>query len=267
MCNYFWHDIFKESNNRIHSILKLISAMKTMIYFTIIASAILLGSCERDFVEVVKGSGPVVSETRHISNYDEVSLSIPANVYIYQGNEETVIVEAQDNVIDVIRTDVDRDELNIRFANHVLVKRHEPIKVFITTRNLSQIRIAGSGNVYSETPIITDRLYIKISGSGNVDLHEIDSPLVDAQISGSGKVYLSGFCADQVLNISGSGNIHAFNLMSETADVNISGSGKTEITVSQYLNARISGSGDVFYKGRPSVDSRISGSGRIHSVD
>ncbi len=263
----FWHDIFKGSDIQILSILKFVTVMKTMIYFTIIASAIFLGSCERDFVEVVKGSGPVVSETRHISNYDEVTLSIPANVYIYQGNEETVVVEAQDNVLDVLRTDVDHDELNIRFANHVLVKRHEPIKVFITTRNISQIRIAGSGNVFNETPLIAERLYIKISGSGNVDLHDIDSPVVEAQISGSGKVYLSGYCADQVLNISGSGNIYAFDLMSETADVNISGSGKTEISVSEYLNARISGSGDIYYKGHPSVDSRISGSGRIHSVN
>jgi hypothetical protein len=222
---------------------------------------------EKDWVDVVRGSGPVVSEDRTTPSYHEISLNIPADVYIYQGTDEGITIEAQDNVLDVIDTRVRNNELDIKFENGVVVKHFEPIKVYITTADLSEIRISGSGNVYNETPIITPELNVRISGSGNVDLHGIDTHSLDAQISGSGKVYLSGICDEQMLRISGSGDIYAFNLMSENADINISGSGKTEINVTNYLHGEISGSGNIYYKGHPDVESHISGSGGIYAVN
>lgn len=241
--------------------------MRTQLYLAIIGTTLLFSSCENEWFDVVKGSGPVVSETRSTSSFNDLSLSIPADVYIYQGNDEGITIEAQDNILDVIRTDVKHDELEIRFDNGIIAKRYERIKVFITTNDLSMIRISGSGNVYNETPIVTDELNIKISGSGNVELRDIDAPLVEARVSGSGKVNLSGFCAEQNLDISGSGDIYAFGLLSETVRINISGSGKSEISASEYIDATISGSGKVYYKGHPDVDSRISGSGGIYHVD
>lgn len=241
--------------------------MNSKFYLPIVAAAMLFSSCEKEWVDVVRGTGPVVSEDRTTPSYNEISLNIPADVYIYQGENEGITIEAQDNVLDVIDTRVRNNELDIKFENGVVVKRFEPIKVYITTHDLSEISISGSGNVYNETPIITDELTVRISGSGNVDLHDIDTPRMTARISGSGKVYLSGYCADQFLQISGSGNIHAFNLLSETADVSISGSGKTEVTVSDYLHAEISGSGDIYYKGHPDIESHISGSGGIYSAN
>ncbi|HLN52846.1 MAG TPA: head GIN domain-containing protein [Lentimicrobium sp.] len=241
--------------------------MRTQLYLAIIGTTLLFSSCENEWFDVVKGSGPVVSENRNTSSFNDLSLAIPADVYITQGSEEGITIEAQNNILDVIRTDVKHDELEIRFDNGIVAKRYEPIKVFIVTNDLNMIRISGSGNVYNENPLITDELNIRISGSGNVDLHDIDAPVVDAKISGSGKVYLEGYCKDQYLNISGSGDIYAFGLLSETADITISGSGKSEISVSEYLNANISGSGKIYYKGRPDVNSKISGSGSIYHVD
>lgn len=241
--------------------------MNSKIYLPIVAAAMLFSSCEKDWVDVVRGTGPIVSEDRTTPSYKEISLNIPADVYIFQGENEGITIEAQDNVHDVIDTRVRNNELDIKFENGVIVKRFEPIKVYITTMDITEIRIAGSGNVYNETPIVTDELNVKISGSGNVDLHGIDTPKMEARISGSGKVYLSGFCANQYIQISGSGNIHAFNLISETADVSISGSGKTELTATDYLHAEISGSGNVYYKGHPDIESHISGSGGIYSAN
>lgn len=241
--------------------------MNSKFYLPIIATAILFSSCQKEWVDVVRGSGPVVSEDRTTPSYDKVSLNIPADVYIYQGDEEGITIEAQNNILDVIDTRVRNNELDIKFENGVVAKHYEPIKVYITTANISEIRISGSGNVYNETPLVTDELNVRISGSGNVDLQDIDTPLLDARISGSGRVYLSGECAEQILRISGSGNIHAFGLYSDEADINISGSGKTEVNVTDYLHGDISGSGSIYYKGHPVVESHISGSGRIYSAN
>lgn len=240
--------------------------MRYTSYFLALLSLIILSSCEKDYIDVVKGSGPVIAETRKTASFNMINLSIPADVFVTQGNSERIVIEAQENVMDVINTDVRGGEVNIRFANGVVVKRFEPIKIFITTRNIKELRVSGSGNIYNNSPIFTDELYITVSGSGNVDLQDIDSPIVESNISGSGQIYLSGFCADQYAQISGSGSIHAFGLLSESTNIDISGSGKTEVSVSNYLSVRISGSGNVYYKGRPSLVTRISGSGGVYSV-
>lgn len=237
--------------------------MRLNYFLPVLPALLLLTSCNKEWRDVVKGDGPVVSEDRYTRSFEEISIDIPADVYIYQGNDEVVTIDAQANVIDIIETDVSAEELDIEFAENVVLKKHERIKIYITTRDLTAVRISGSGNVYGETPIITNELIIRISGSGEVDLHDLDTPLVDASISGSGKLYLDGFTKDEIYRISGSGDIYSFGLLSETAEVTISGSGKAELMTDHYLDASISGSGSIYYKGHPDIDMHISGSGRV----
>lgn len=243
--------------------------MKTKLYLSfLLITAIAFTSCRKDWFDVVRGSGPVVSEDRSVATYDEVDLSIPADIYISQGNNERITIEAQENILDVIETDVNNHKLKLRFSNGVSVRRFDPIKVYITTRDITEVSVSGAGNIYNDGPLVTDVLNIRVSGSGNIELDDIDSPIVDTRISGSGKVYLSGFCDEQYLQVSGSGDIYGFDLESSDTEVEISGSGKAEVRVEHYLKARISGSGKVFYKGNPNhVDSKISGSGGVYHVD
>lgn len=239
--------------------------MKAKIYLTILAFTLLFASCEIEY-DRISGIGPVITEERHVSILKNVSLSIPAEVYLYQGNDEEMIIEAQSNILDIIETEVSGNELRLKFENGVGVGRHEKIKVYITSRDFNHIHIAGSGDIYNETPISTNSMDLKISGSGNIYLADVDVDELEASISGSGKITVKGTCIDQYLRISGSGDIHNFDLDSENAEVQISGSGKTEVTVDDYLYARISGSGSVYYVGHPLVESRISGSGGVYPV-
>ncbi len=102
--------------------------MHTKLFLPLIVATLLFSSCASDWVEIVKGSGPVVSEDSNTSSFNEVTLSIPADVYIYQGTDEGITIEAQDNVLDVIRTEVRGSELNLRFENRVVVKRFDPLR-------------------------------------------------------------------------------------------------------------------------------------------
>jgi hypothetical protein len=243
--------------------------MKTNLYLPLLfLSTILFTSCEKDWLDVVKGSGPVVSETRSVASFDDIELNIPAEVYIIQGENESITIDAQANVLDVVETNVNRHELKIKFSNGVVVKRYETIRVYITTNELTEISVSGSGSVYNDSPIITNELRLRISGSGKVDLYDVDASIIDSKISGSGNVYLTGVCDDQFISISGSGDIKAFDMISENTEVDISGSGKGEVRVNNLLKARISGSGKVYYKGYPHhIDSKISGSGGVYHVD
>lgn len=243
---------------------KILLIMKAKFYLTILATTLLFVSCERELFDRVRGVGPVITEERHVPSLKDVSLSIPAEVYLYQGDNEELVIDAQANILDIIETEVRGKELKIKFQNGIGVSRHEKIKVYITSPDFSRIHITGSGDIYNETPIVTSTMDLKISGSGSIFLNDVETDVLEASISGSGNITVIGNCHDQYLRISGSGDIHNFEMISEETEVQISGSGETEIFTDDYLYAKISGSGKVFYKGNPIVESVISGSGGVY---
>lgn len=243
--------------------------MKTLNYLRLLpifALALFLTSCEGDGWNNIRGTGPVYSETRDVPTHRDISVAIPADVYIVQSPVRDLTIEAQANVLDAIETYVSGNELKIKLENGAGLGRHETIKIYISSAYYNSIRLSGSVNLYAETPIVTDVFDVSISGSGSVDA-EVFANTVRASISGSGKMWFEGSAISQIFTISGSGDIYAFAMPCKTADINISGSGKTESTVGDFLKARISGSGNIYYKGYPVIDSRISGTGSVIHVN
>jgi hypothetical protein len=208
----------------------------------------------------IRGSGPTVEEHRTVQDYNEISLSIPARVYLQQGPTEEIRIIAQENVLENIETYVRNGNLKIKFDRNV--RRHEPITIYLTTPEITSLSISGSGDVIGENTIETESLSVHISGSGEADLEVITDEL-RTDISGSGKVYYTGEAGEQNIHISGSGDVHAFDLLSNSAEVHVSGSGNSMLWVTDHLDVRVSGSGDVEYKGNPHITSRISGSGKV----
>lgn len=210
----------------------------------------------------ISGEGPIVKRTLDLSSFNKVVLTNNANVYLRQGSSQSVEVEAQQNIIDNLVTEVSDGTWKIRFDDPV--RRSEGITVYITIPTLEAVRISGSGNLKGENTFTgINELGVSISGSGNISL-EVEANIVDTHISGSGDIRLAGRTDKHGISISGSGDVEAYNLSSGACKVRISGSGDCEVEVQDDLEVRISGSGDVNYKGRPRISSRISGSGDIN---
>jgi hypothetical protein len=234
-------------------------------FFTALALATLvLTACDDEFV---RGRGDVVNQTRAVSTFTAVEVSGDFEVYLRQGPAEDIRLEGQQNVLDVVTTKVDGQELEIKFKPFVNVGRHKPIRVYITNPTLTSLDLSGSSRAEGQTPWTVDNLHLKVSGSGSLSLEMQEANEVESRISGSGSMNLSGDAEDFQSEISGSGDVRAFGFVVKRADAKISGSGNCELTVTQSLNARISGSGNVRYKGDPSVNVSVSGSGKVTRVD
>ncbi len=232
----------------------------------LLAISVMFTSCEDDAWYNVRGTGPVYSESRALPIHRDMYISVPADVYIYQSLVREVTIEAQANVLDIIESYVSNSELKIQLAEGYGLGRHERIRIYISSAMFNSIRLSGSVNLYTETPIVTDVLELSLSGSGEADVHVVANT-VRASISGSSNMWFRGTTITEEFTISGSGEINAFDLLSETCDINISGSGNAEVSVAEFLFARISGSGSIYYRGNPDIDSRISGSGKIIRVN
>lgn len=138
-----------------------------------------------------------------------------------------------------------------------------PVTVYITAPNLSALRVGGSGKLEVNGPLKADAMTLAMSGSGNLEVPQLTASSLETALAGSGDVLVGGSCPRHQIRISGSGSVKAHELQSETCKVRISGSGNAHVYASKAAEAAISGSGNVFVAGGGQMSSSVQGSGRI----
>ncbi len=240
--------------------------MTKLNFLMAIVTLLFVSSCSfRDddggIFNCIKGEGATVTEELNIGDFTGVKINCAADVFITQGDEIKVTAEGQQNIIDLIETDIQDDTWDVEFDQ--CVRNHDGLKLFITMPNIYYLSIDGSGNITGENVFEVGGISLRISGSGEMDLAIEAIEKVDTRIAGSGEMRLEGFADELEVEISGSGDMEAFDLTTQEVDVNISGSGDVEVYAEEYLDVKITGSGDVHYKGAPLIDVDITGSGDI----
>lgn len=207
-------------------------------------------------------------ETRNVGDFDYISMNISGKVYVTQGNRNEIIVEADRDDMENIKTEVRGGKLSIstrengswfRWGDGIDGK----VNVYVTVKELRGVSVSGSGDVISQNTIKTEDFEASISGSGDIEI-ELDARGVQSRITGSGNIELTGSARRARLSISGSGKYFAEELKVDDYEVAISGSGRASINANGNLDVRISGSGSVYYSGNPiGVNTNVSGSGRV----
>ena len=237
----------------------------------IVVLAVLIGilavaavSCKWT-IGVVRGSGDIVSEEREVSGFDEIQFTGIGNLIIEQGDEEALVVEADDNIIGLIETEVRGDELHIGFKRGVNVVPTNKVKFYLTVKELDRIDLSGVGDIDCDE-FETDDIKFHISGSGDIDF-EIIAESIETSVSGLGDINLAGEVDFHKVQISGSGKYDAEELVSKDCEIKISGLGSATVNASDDLDIEINGAGNVYYKGDPHISQHISGLGRVKSLD
>jgi hypothetical protein len=236
----------------------------------IIASAIIavtsiLTSCEGYYLGCLRGNGIMIEEERYLAEFSGLISEGEYDVFISIDTVSKVIVEADENLMPYIRTYVRNDKLVIDNGTRRCLRNKdgEPIKVFVHTPEIFNISLEGSGMIICDDLIYVDYLKIELTGSGVIDMRDIDALEMDLIITGSGDVELWGIARTGDLDITGSGKIKAYHLEQDECYASISGSGDMYVFVYDYLDANISGSGNIFYRGNPQIKVKITGSGSL----
>jgi len=213
------------------------------------------------------GSGKVISETRKASNFDSIEVSYPAQVFVSQGSSESVKIEAEDNVLPGLKTEVRDDTLKIYYQaqNDKHVNPTKTVKITIVVKELKDINFESAGELTLDG-IEADDLNVSVSGAGNLELNDITAHNLSVDLSGAGSMTASGKSDDLHITISGFGSYEGKDMHSKTADVDLSGAGSATLWVDEELDAQISGAGSINYYGTASVSKSISGIGGVTHV-
>lgn len=215
----------------------------------------------------VNGSGKQVTETRDVSGFDKVVLAGSGELYLEQGETDSLTVTTDDNIMQYIKADVEGDTLVLGFKDHVNVSLRTPVKFQLTVRDLTSITLAGSGKVVAR-PLSTSKLTINLPGSGDLRFEKVETGRLHATIAGSGTIEVqSGSAESEEVNMIGSGDYKGKDFKVTDASAVIAGSGNIDVNCSGDLNAKILGSGNIRYYGQPSsVKLDTAGSGKIEKM-
>ncbi|MCI0556679.1 MAG: DUF2807 domain-containing protein [Anaerolineae bacterium] len=222
-----------------------------------------------DFGGGVPGSGKIESETREVQGFLAVSINYPAEVLIQQGKVESVKIEADDNLLSQLTTEVNDDTLVIENKEERWSERVNPterVKITITVKDLHEIEFSSAGNLRVEG-LKTDELSLKLNGVGEMILNDLDVRKLECRLSGAGNIEANGVADELDIRISGVGGFDAPKLESMVANVRISGAGSATVFVKDDLTARVSGAGSINYYGSPTLHEEVSGAGSVSQVD
>jgi hypothetical protein len=247
-------------NKKMKMLLKI-----TGIFLAASITLIMATSCIR-FSGTI-GSGNVISEERKIEGFNGVSVNAGMNLFIKQGDSETLMIEAEDNLIPLIETEVKNGRLEIRYKQFLSFgfSPTKPVNLFVTVKELNSINASSGSSVKSEE-IKTDNLKINLS-SGALGEIIVQSSQINADASSGSVIRISGKTDNQNIGLSSSGNYDAENLSSKTANVNVSSGSSAKINVSDSLDVNISSGSVVQYSGTPKISSNISSGGILKNID
>jgi uncharacterized protein YfiM (DUF2279 family) len=189
----------------------------------------------------VQGSGNSVTEKRDASGFKGVDVSGVFQVEIAAGKDFSVEVDADDNLMPMVKTEVRGGILHIETDGRVSPK--SPLRVRISAPDIDRLESSGVSK-------------ISLAGVKNSSL-SIDS-------SGASKIDVEGSTGTITVDVSGASNIDAASLVSENATIDASGASKVAVNVSNEINADASGASRISYSGSPkNVIKKTSGTSHV----
>lgn len=235
-----------------------------LLAFLVALSAV---SCDSIFKETIHGNGESTSEQRNADVTDKIKSYGNFDIVVVQGTSKSITVQADENLLPYIVTENKDGALVVKAKENYNLSSNNKILVTVTTDKLSELAVAGSGNVRGEGKFVgSDHLKLNIAGTGNVTL-DVNTPDIDSDIAGTGSITLTGETKSSKIEITGMGDYNAEKLLSESVAIRITGSGNAKVHAENNLDIHIAGSGNVDYSGNAAVKQDIAGSGKINKVN
>lgn len=189
----------------------------------------------------VQGSGVMQTEKRSVAGFKSIKTGGAFQVEVVSQKDFDLEIEADDNLLPFIKTEVSGDTLRIYTEGK------------ISTRSRINVKVA-----------MPDLEGLDVSGASNVNVSNVKSEKVNLEASGASKITINGEVKDLDVDLSGASKIDAENLRAENVRVDASGASKATVFAANELTADASGASKITYTGDPKeVESKNSGAASV----
>lgn len=217
---------------------------RIVLFMAFLISSLLLASC----LFGIRGSGKVVKSERQVEQFESISASAGIEVILLQDSVMKVVVEADDNLQPIIKTEVSNGELRIfpqRPIRHALVKR-----VLVTFKTLHSVEASSGSDIKSKMELKLQLLNLSASSGASINLKLLVNRL-SLEGSSGGNIDLSGSVESLDVDGSSGANIRTSEIQSRTVNAGASSGSNLKIFASEKIVAKASSGGDISVEGNP----------------
>ncbi len=222
-----------------------------------------LTSCDH---ETIRASDEVHSLSYTIPNYSTLKVSSAFNAYVtFSDTEESIRIEANENLHDKIIVKKEGSILIIRLKQFTNIRGNATLNAFIVTKDISKFDINGATNLTLENEWNTQNAKIEISGASDFS-GEINADRLNLEMSGASGAAIYGNIANMYADLSGSSNVGGYDLSVNKLNIELSGASEAFCTVNESIDIEASGASVLNYKGSASIiHKELSGASEIRN--
>jgi len=244
------------------------------------------------------------AETRQVSGFTGINASGVFNITVTSGDAESLVIEAEDNVMPYVRSEVRNGILYLYLDKKNNLKNIKLLRASVVMKNLENVTLSGtcklaakdlfspdkfksecSGATELTVNLNTNQLNVQMSGACKMEITANVTDKTDLDLSGTsqmtgtlktnalmirnsgvGSVTLTGSATNADINISGTSKVNAENFVIQNADITSSGISEVTVNVANDLKANVSGMASVNYKGNAAMKVNTSGMGKIRKM-
>ena len=224
-------------------------------------------SCKKENMgDCFKSTGKIVKEPRQVGSFQFIELYDRVNLFISFGSEQSIMVEAGENLQEHISTEVSNNTLTIKNNNRCNWVRSfkKDMTIFLTVSSLKGINCFGSGELRFLDSLSTDKFTIDMyQASGDAYLLLKTDHAELKTHTGTGTITARGTSDYLVAYVGGNGFVDASGTQAKRGLAVAVNTGYIKVNVSDELKADISGTGNIEYFGSPNVKLTDNGKGGL----
>lgn len=230
----------------------------TVIGFLLLLITLSSSGCM--YMSGIDGNGNVVKESRDVSSFDAIKVGGAFNVFLSQGNSESLTIEADENLMPIIESKIKGGTLVISSKENI--RDSKKLNIYITFKNIDKLNISGACDLVSDGMLTFSTLKFNGSGASEIEM-ELTADILLCDYSGASEIEFSGTVEQCEIEISGAADLKAYELICKTMELDISGAADAKVHATKSLKVEASGAASVRYMGNPNIDQHVSGAGSV----
>lgn len=234
--------------------------MKNLFKINVLIILLSITSCQINFGQnKVKGNRNVIEKNRNIaSNFSKIKVSNGLDVFISEGNTTKIVVEADENLHEIIKTEIEDGTLKIYSEKNIW--RAKARKVYVTTSTLNTVSASSGSDVIVEDFFTSENFKASVSSGADLTVR-INAKTISGSSSSGADLKLIGKAENAKLSSSSGSDLDASDLVAKNVTANASSGSDIEANATESVTANASSGGDIDFEGNPKEINKKASSG------
>ena len=210
-------------------------------------------------IDGVRGEGKVVRKEKTIDQpFTAIEVSRGMEVVLSKSNDKKVIVEANENLHDIIQVYVEGETLHVTADKNIY--QADEKTVFVSYQKLTRLSGSSGSNVTSAEPIVQKEIKVSASSGANVNL-QIRAENLNSHTSSGAAMKLTGQVNVHSADASSGSNLRADELLSLVTEAEGSSGASVKVHAKNEFTGKATSGASVSYYGNPEKVSENDSSG------